>query len=363
MLKRLLVVCVMLCIAVTTLTGQSREDIYEKYDIYRNPLMVFLNHFSWTVTSGYGLTNYKHSLEGFYFLQDNSGQYILDNRQELGPTFPGYQYWLSNAKPAEVLDLSEPLTVPYHSLDNPVNNEQLLYNQQLINTDTLPLSFSNAMPTVPILASVHFDFRKYRIGFGFQHEKHYMRSLEPSAAQDLIRPYEPNFESVNYRKWFGILGYRFYRFWDWNFMAEVQLGHAKPRGEINTTAVGIGQNFFVNAGVSMEYVFSEYLRLVIRPGYDFKSYVINLPDATSIRHSNRAFMVQAGISFNIPEIPRTPYQSDHVQLKHVITDPKSGRLREVRGQRMWKRQNPKVGENHRRLWRYKLKNRRKMHPY
>ena len=52
---------------------------------------------------------------------------------------------------------------------------------------------------------------------------------------------------------------------------------------------------------------------------------------------------------NIPELRRSPIKADHVQLKHVITHPRNGRLEEVRGQPLWKKQNPKIGQNNRRL--------------
>ena len=68
-----------------------------------------------------------------------------------------------------------------------------------------------------------------------------------------------------------------------------------------------------------------------------------------VSHNYNAFYLQFGISMNIPELRRSPIKADHVQLKHVITDPKYGRLEEVRGQPLWKKQNPKVGQNHRRF--------------
>ena len=69
------------------------------------------------------------------------------------------------------------------------------------------------------------------------------------------------------------------------------------------------------------------------------------------------------MSINIPELRRSPFEADHVQLKHVITDPKNGRLEEVRGQVLWKKQNPKMGQNHRRLIHDKVINKKKSHTY
>ncbi|MEQ9052973.1 MAG: hypothetical protein RLP11_21825 [Marinoscillum sp.] len=361
-MRRLFIFVCIFLMAYQWSTAQA-QDIYRKYDIYRSPFRVLANKIGWTISTGYGATNYKHDLAGFYFYQDGETQLILSKQNELGPVFSGYQQWMSNPTPGEEVNLDDVFDVPYDYLENPVNNP-LLKNRQFIgDADTLGLSFSSIASTVPVMVSAHYDFQKFRIGVGFQYEQHYMTPLKPSVYQEVIRPYEPDFKQTHYLKYFGMMGYEFYEFWDYTFVLEVQLGRAKPGKEINTSAIGIGQNFYTNIGVNIEQNLSEYFRVVIRPSYDIKSYVVNLPDASSIRHTNSAFMIQVGISINIPEIPRSPMASDHVQLKHVITDPASGRLMEVRGQPMWKKQNPKVGENHRRLWRYKLKNRRKIDPY
>lgn len=339
------------------------DDIYTRYNIYRNPVRVFLNKFSFTLTSGYGMTNYNHTLEGFYFYQDNNTQLILSNQNELATIFTGYDGWMSEPFLAEEVNIDDPFDVPYDYLDNPVNNPLLKNSRLLVDTDTLGLGFSSFSPTVPISLVMDFDYKKFRFGVGLQYETHYIKPLKPTLLEQVVRPYEPQFEKTHYFKYFGMLGYQFYEWWDYTFVAELQLGRAKAGKEINQDAIGIGQNFFTNIGINIEKNLSEYFRVVVRPSYDIKSYVVNLPDASSIRHYNPAFMVQVGVSINIPEIPRSPMKSDHVQLKHVIVDGKTGRLMEVRGQPFWKKQNPKVGENHRRLWRYKLKNRRKIDPY
>ena len=55
------------------------QDIYEKYDIYRNPVKVILNKFSLTATTGLSFTNYNQDLSGVYFYQDRDNQYIFSN--------------------------------------------------------------------------------------------------------------------------------------------------------------------------------------------------------------------------------------------------------------------------------------------
>lgn len=342
-------------------TAQS-QDIYEKYDIYRNPVRVLLNKFSWTVTTGYGLTNYKTDLKGFYFFQDATDQYILSKQNEIGPVFNGYDHWMSSPQPGQGVILNDRYDVPYDYIQYPVNNPALKNRQYLVDSDSIGLAFSSLASTVPVLVSVHYDYQKFRFGLGFQYERHFLKPLNPNTHEEIIRPYGPDFKQTGYTKVFGMLGYKFYEFWDYSFVAELQLGRAKAGKQINTSALAIGQNLYTNIGISIEKNLSEYMRIIIKPSLDFKQYTVNFPDASSLKTTNNAFLLQFGVSVNIPEIPRSPMSSDHVQLKHVITDP-SGRLMEVRGQPIWKKQNPKVGENHRRLWRYKWRNKRKIQPY
>lgn len=354
-----LIFLISVLLSAQSLFGQG-QDIYEKYGIYRSPFRVFINKLSWSISSGYGLTNYSHSLAGYNFYQDTESQLILRNDVDPGDTFNGYGLWMSKPVAGEEIVLEDRFEVPYQYLGNPVNNPLLANETYFANADSIDLSFSTRAATIPLLLSVHYNFKEFRVGFGFQYEKHFIKSLEPSTNQLLIRNYDPGFKSTRQTKWFGLFGYRFYEFWDYTFVGELQVGAVNPGPDISTSAIGIGQKLFVNLGVNIEHNLSEYFRVTVRPSYDFKRYTINIPDGTDIKHNNSAWLLSVGLSINIPEIPRSPQDSDHVQLKHVMTDPSTGKLIEVRGQPFWKKQNPKVGENHRKLWRYKWKNKRKI---
>ncbi|MFY0600554.1 MAG: hypothetical protein JXR03_12860 [Cyclobacteriaceae bacterium] len=358
-MNRRLILSIAIWLSVQVLFGQG-QDIYEKYNIYRSPFRVFINKFSWTLTTGYGLTNYKHDLAGYNFFQDAENQLILRNDLETGTTFNGYGFWMSRPALGEEIVIEDLFEVPYQYLADPVNNPLLSNSRYLVDADSINLDFGTRAATIPILLSVHYNIKDFRLGLGFQYEKHFVKSLDPSVNQDIIRNYDPGFKSTRMTKWFGILGYKFYEYWDYSFVGELQVGAANSGPEIKTSAIGIGQKLFLNFGLSIEHNLSEYFRVVIRPSYDFKRYTINIPDGTDIKHNNSAWLLSAGLSINIPEIPRAKQKSDHVQLKHVVTDPSTGRLIEVRGQPIWKKQNPKVGENHRKLWQYKWKNRRKI---
>ena len=326
--------------------------------------MVFLNKFSWTVTTGYARTYYKQDLSGYYFFQDQSDQYLLPNSQDLDlPQFQGYSNWLNNPSLGDEVIIRNPFDVPYSAIDDPVLNPQLTNAFYFADTDSTNLGFRGISHGIPITLQVHYTFlEKIRVGLGYSWEKHFVQELEPTTNQGIIRPYQPNISSTRYSRFFLTGGYKFYEYYDHYFVADAQIGwiNSGPN-EFNRSAVN--HSMYFNVGVSFERALSEYLRIVLRPSLDFKNYKVTIPGGPDIRTGQPTLHLQAGISINIPEIPRSPIANDHIQLKHVIEDPETGQLREVRGQPWTKWQNPKVGQNHRRLWRYKFRNRNSLDPY
>ena len=342
----------------------ASPDIYEQYDIYRNPVMVFLNKFSFTLTTGYGATKYKHDLDNFFFYQDATSQLIRSNTGEgLPPRFAGFSDWLNDPTASDTLLNQNIFDVPFDFLPNPVFNDSLTNRPFLLNTDTAALSFSSTAHSIPIQFSIHYNYQAFRLGAGFNWEKQIVSSFTPSNTfGGSIRNYTPNFKSTQFTRLFGFFGYQFYEFWDYTFVAELEVGRIRAGRQFNSEVINRG--VYTSIGVSIEQNWSQYFRIIIKPSFELKSFTVNLPDGTaSIKHNQNSFFIRFGISINIPEIPRSPMKSDHVQLKHVISDPITGKLREVRGQPIWKKQNPKVGENHRKLWRYKNKNKRQLNPY
>lgn len=338
---------IILCLVNTLQVIGQNQDVYEKYDIYRSPIRVFLNRFSWTLTTGYGRTYYKHDLSGYYFLQDETGQYILPNDPELvGTSFQGYTDWFNAPRQLVTpIDITDPAV------------------QYFVNTDTAAVGFRGISHGIPVTLQLHYNFlEKFRLGLGYSWEKQFINELEPTNNQDVIRPYQPSVNSTRYSRFFGTVGYKFYEYYDHLFVAELQYGRIRS-GPSDFDRDFVAQTTYLNLGVSMEKELSEYFRIILKPSIDIKNYKVNIPDGTAIRHGHPTLFVQVGVSINIPEIPRSPIANDKTQVKHVITHPQSGRLMEVRGQPLTKWQNPKVGQNHRKLWRYKNKNKKKLHPY
>jgi len=355
---------IVLCFAVAPGLIAQQVDIYEKYNIYRNPIRVFINKFSWTLTTGYGRTYYKHDLSGYLFYQNRTGQYILPADQSVsGTQFQGYQNWFNDPSLGPEVSVRNPFDVPFDDLNNPVLNPELQNSFFFANGDTTTLGFRGVSHGIPITLQLHYNFlEKFRIGLGYSWEKQFVKPLKPTHFTDRVRPYEPNFNATRYSRLFGTAGYKFYEYYNHLFVAELQVGRIRsgPK-EFNRDA--ITQGMYFNFGVSMDKELSEYFRIILKPSIDIKNYNVSVPGGPDIRHGHPTFFLQVGVSINYPEIPRSPIPNDKTQVKHVITDPDTGRRMEVRGQPFWKWQNPKMGRNHRQLIRYKGKNKKKLNPY
>ncbi len=326
----------------------AQDNIYQQYNIYRNPARVVMNMFSITVTTGYGATFYAHDLDGVFFFQNADGQYIFNNNIEnLGSSFLGYSDWLNNPQIGLETSLENPFDIPFDYLANPVYNPALGDQTFLVNTDTANFGFEGTSHGIPINAMLHYNFKKFRIGGGYSYERQFVRPMQPTNFSSQVRDYQPNFKSTRFTRLYGMVGYNFYSWWWYDFVAELNIGRIRS-GPNQFSRGAITQGLYYNFGISIENNWSEYFRIIVKPSIDFKNYTLTVPDGATVNHRNPTFFVQFGVSINIPDIRRSPMGNDHTQLKHVYTDPKTGRREEVRGQPIYKRQNPKIGENHRR---------------
>ncbi|NJM94278.1 MAG: hypothetical protein HC842_06105, partial [Cytophagales bacterium] len=97
----------------------------------------------------------------------------------------------------------------------------------------------------------------------------------------------------------------------------------------------------------------------LRPSFEFKSFEVATPTVGTLAYRANSFELSIGVVYNLPELPRSPIKSDRIQMKHVITSPKSGAKMEVRGQPFYKKQNPNYGELNPYLHRQRWGNRNK----
>ncbi len=353
----------------TTLFGQGKQQqAYNPYlgqmeDIYRSPQRAFLNQFSFNIMTGYGRTKYSHDLQGVYFVQDQTRQLVVSNAVDpLPEQIIGYSNWFNAPILGDSIQNRNIFDVPFAPLNNPVNNPALQGQNVILNTDTTNFGFESTGRSIPVQLSFYYTFmEKFRIGGGLMWERQKFNSFKPTAFSDNVRNFNPGFNKTSYMKYFVLLCYKFYDFWDYSFAVEMNVGKASYGKQFSTIQPGLYTSF----NLSIEKNLSEYLRVVLKPTLDLRNYKLNPGDkqGTVIDHKNRTFFMQFGVSINYPEIPRSPVKSDKAQVKHVIMHPGTGKRMEVRGQPIWKRQNPKIGENDRKLWRYKNRNKKKINPY
>ena len=339
------------------------QSIYKKYGIYRNPLLVISNKISWTLSMGAGRTQFSHSLKNFYLYQSSDVQLIRSKNAERisGDQINGKSNWLNSPEDSKDVNIGNLLNDEYDPLDSPNYNKQTIF----LDVDTTDFKFHSLWSSRPIDFSAHYDFFKFRVGVGIHYEKLRTNALRPTSDDYGILNYNPDFKTSKLYKYYGLLGYKFYEAWNSALVGVIQLGNVKSSREFNNNL--INRSLMINIGVDYEYHFSEYLRLIFKPSFEIKSYKTIILDASGVflnqvSHSYNAFYLQIGIGMNIPELRRSPIKADNVQLKHVITDPKYGRLEEVRGQALWKKQNPKVGQNHRRFIKDKVINKKNLKP-
>ncbi|MGL1885195.1 MAG: hypothetical protein OCD76_01675 [Reichenbachiella sp.] len=359
-MKKSITILSLLWLGLVSVYGQEYE--IDPDEIFRSPFRKILNQFSATVTTGFNSTTYKHDLAGYYYLQSPNQQLItVNNGEALGADFNAFANWLNQPSLLPSDELEQLFDVPFRGIREPVLNPLLAQGLKVYDADSIGLGYKGRGWSIPLNMRLNYNYKDFRIGFGFNMEYHRINSLKPTVDGLGIRNYEPNFKSAFMMRYYGMLGYKFYDFWDYSFAGEIELGKTIMGKNFDQGLMDKG--VFVNLGVSIEKNISEYFRVIVKPSYEFKNFNMGLPGAGSIKHKNNAFNLSVGVSITFPEIPRSPIKSDRVQLKHVIVDPDTGEYAEVRGQPFWKRQNPKVGENHRRLWKDRFRNRNKSNPY
>ncbi|MDQ3393255.1 MAG: hypothetical protein M3512_03960 [Bacteroidota bacterium] len=304
-------------------------------EIKRSPIRKALNLFSLSASSGYGLTLYRHKIQGQTILQKAGGTtFIIPSYSASAPNI-GFSSWLQNAQP--ISDVRR-------------QNEDFI-----VNTDTVEVGYRGIGHSVPLNLSLHVDISNFRIGGGVTAEFHTIGNLFTTSYQHELLAYEPESRSSLFTRWFGTIGYKVHNYWDYSFVPEVQFGKLNLGSNYNKAQIEKGM--FFNFGMSIEKNYSEYFRTILRPSIDFKNYTLNISETASILHRQPAFYLTAGISLNYPEVPRCRINSCQTQLKHVHGG------KEFRGQPIWKKQNPKYGENHQDLIKYKGKNKRIRSPF
>ena len=286
------------------------------------PLRAFLNKFSVNVSSGYGRTFYRHTLTNNNYVRTADGSFIYPNGEQ--GTSPAYSNWFNRAVPT--------------ALTLPSNPDSLT----LVTSDSSAINMRGGGYNIPINLSIYYNLFRVRIGGGISADFHTVNPPQPEDFRSFFS--EPASFRTTQIRYYGLLGYSVYEYYDYALGVDVRAGMIRmgsgfDRGQTETSP-------FFNVGVTLEKVFSEYFRVYLRPSYEFKNYNLLLPEGptTAIDHRNSSGFLTLGVSINYPDLPRSPIKADKTQMKHYVTDPKTGEKREVRGQPFWRKQDPKIGE-------------------
>lgn len=295
--------------------------------IKRSVIRGILNKFSITLMSGYGRTRYAHDLSGFSVLQQADNLYIMKGGST-SPPLTGYTDWF--VAPEKVNGLS------------------VGPNDTYISSDTTDLRFSAGGNNIPLILAVHYNFGKFRFGAGVSAELQSIGTIKNSYGEDRLGWQSTNYKTGLATRIFALAGVRYWDYWDYSFVVDLQIGKLNLGENFNESLVD--QGMFFNLGLPIEKNFSELFRIVLRPAVEFKSYSMRLPEADrTIDIKAPVFYIQAGLSLNYPKVPRCPIPSCRTQVLHVHFG------KEYRGQPITKKQNPGYGENHPELLMHKGK--------
>jgi hypothetical protein len=310
------------------------ETIYAKRINY--PLRTILRNVKFSASFGVGNTFFRHKLDGFGVFQKTG----FEPRIFPSGTSPSPRYsnWVNTVA-------GDTLTV--------------LPDSYLISSDTAKLGFKGNGLNIPIHVSIHYEFKKLRIGAGYGFEAMFIGNFKPTTFTDKIGTFQPGNPSGIMKKYYGMVGYSFYRIQDFLFTGNLQIGGYQPGNNFASGFIKKGVN--VNLGVTIERDLSEYWRLFIKPSLDFKNYTLTLPGSgdKTIKHNLNAAYVQVGVTWSIPDLPKCFHKECKIQMNHAH----GNKEYRSRVHPFYKKQNPNYGENYPTLIKYKGKNKRKISPY
>lgn len=340
-------IAIFLCIACMVpaiVSAQKQEDedkpVFPLDNFYAkikpNTIRNIFKNFSLGVSTGFGNTFFSHKLVGFGVYQ--VGGYAPSIFASPNTT-ARLSNWVNNVGADTVTSV-----IP-----------RSLF---IVSSDSVKLGFKGRAINIPLKATLHYEYDRYRIGGGYSYEYMYIGQFHPISYKNSIDNFRPTAPGGFMKKYFGMLGVSFFRWNDLLFTADVNVGGYKPGKNFNSGLIQKG--IYANAGVTIEREFSEYLKGFIRPSFEIKNYTLSVAEVgQTINHSINAFYINVGFSYKLPALAKCYNKDCHVQMNHAHGN------REYRSQMhpIYKKQNPMYGENHPKLIKYKGKNRKRLNPY
>ncbi len=294
-----------------------------------------LSKLTFGLSTGYGSSSFRHTFNGWVLYQPAVGNPVLYN--PANPT-QAYTNWFNRV-------VSAPLTI------NPADFQ--------VNSDTASIGFKSKNIHIPLRATVHVEFAgRYRVGGGYAVEYTHFSDFKPIYYAASIQPFSPGFSGFLLKKYFVLVGASFYRYDNYLFSAELNLGGFSLGNKFDNAS--LKKSMLINLGIPVERELSEYFRVFIRPSFEIRNFTLNVPEESrSVRHRFNGFYLNFGATYRIPELPRCFEPKCRAQINHAH----GNREYRSRVHPVWKKQNPHYGENYPNLIRYKGKNKRKLNPY
>jgi hypothetical protein len=286
------------------------------------------------LSTGYGSTTFKHELSGFGILQNPDS---LPKLFQPSSVSSGYSNWYNEVNPS---------------------GNTLQTGAFRVNSDTASIGFKSKAFNIPIRATLHIEFDRYRIGGGYSFEYTRVGDFKPLSYGDRINNFSPEVSNFFLKKYFLSFGGAVYRYYEYLLVVDANIGGYKLGKDFD--AGSIKKGVFMNLGVTVERELSEYFKLFIRPSYEVKSYKLNFAESgQSITHKFNAFYVNVGATYRIPELRRCFLKTCKAQMNHAH----GNREYRSRVHPIYKKQNPHYGENHPVIIKYKGRNKKKLNPY
>lgn len=292
-----------------------------------------LSRITFGLSIGTGYTTFKHNLDGFGILQNPNQAPRVFNGHNISS---GYTNWVNR-------------------IDTVINTASP--GAFAVASDTAKIGFKSKAFSIPLKATIHYEFDRYRIGAGYSMEYTHVGQFKPISYKDRISGFSPDVSSFFMKKYFLMLGASVYRYEQYILVVDANIGGYKLGKHFQGD---ISKGIYFNLGAAVEREMSEYFRIFIRPSYEFKNYKIATPEGgQSITHHLNAFYVNFGATYRIPELRRCFLKGCHAQINHAHGN------REYRSRRhpIYQKQNPHYGENYPELIKYKGKNKKKLNPY
>jgi hypothetical protein len=300
----------------------------------KSGLRALFSKLYFSVSTGYGGTPIRNDLEGFGILQQpDSPPLVFDGDN----TAVRYSNWTT---------------------DVTASNTAVAPGSFMVNSDTADIGFRSKTFSIPLKASVHVEFDRYRIGGGYSLDYTRIGEFRPVSFLDNISSYSLERSNMFLQHYYGMIGARVYRYYEYSLVADANIGGYSLSKEFAKNIMK--KSIYLNLGVSLEREFSEYFRLFIRSSYEIKSYKLTIPETSqTFQHRLNGFYINLGFTWRLPELRRCFLKTCHAQINHAHGN------REYRSRRhpIYKKQNPHYGENYPELLKYKGKNKRKLNPY